>query len=88
MKPVFMTKDLVNVKWSRAVGDEGAHLKLHVRQGDSKTPEFNGIGFRMGNWAEYVLEGKPFDAVYTLEENEWKGKVSLQLNVKDLHTSD
>jgi single-stranded-DNA-specific exonuclease len=88
MKPVFMTKDLVNAKWSRAVGDEGAHLKLHVRQIDSKTPEFNGIGFRMGNWAEYVLEGKPFDAVYTLEENEWKGKVSLQLNVKDLHTSD
>ena len=88
MKPVFMTKDLVNAKWSRAVGDEGAHLKLHVRQIDSKTPEFNGIGFRMGNWAEYVLEGKPFDAVYTLEENEWKGKVSLQLNVKDLRKSD
>ena len=88
MKPVFMTKDLVNAKWSRAVGNEGAHLKLHVRQADSKTPEFNGIGFRMGNWAEYVLEGKPFDAVYTLEENEWKGKASLQLNVKDLHRSD
>jgi len=88
MKPVFMTKDLVNAKWSRAVGDEDAHLKLHVHQIDSKTPEFNGIGFRMGNWAKYVLEGKPFDAVYTLEENEWKGKVSLQLNVKDLHSSD
>jgi len=88
MKPVFMTKDLVNAKWSRAVGDEDAHLKLHVHQIDSKTPEFNGIGFRMGHWAKYVLEGKPFDAVYTLEENEWKGKVSLQLNVKDLHSSD
>lgn len=86
MKPVFLTRDLVNAKWSKAVGDEGSHLKLHVRPSDSRAPEFDGIAFRLGNWAKHVKEGKPFDAVYTLEENEWNGKVSLQLNVKDLHS--
>lgn len=86
MNPVFLTRDLVNAKWSRAVGDEGSHLKLHVRPNECRTPEFDGIGFRLGNWADHLAEGKPFDVVYTLEENEWKGKVSLQLNVKDMQT--
>jgi single-stranded-DNA-specific exonuclease len=35
-----------------------------------------------------IEKGNPFDACYHLEENEWNGVVSLQLNVKDIRFSD
>ena len=43
-----------------------------------------GIGFGMGDKYDLISNGKQFRAVYTIDENEWQGNVSLQLKFKDI----
>ncbi len=83
MKPVFVTRNVVNAKWSKAVGD-GTHLKLDVIQHGKPDITFSGIAFGMGEYAERIKNKEPFDLLYNIEENEWKGNISLQMMVKDL----
>jgi single-stranded-DNA-specific exonuclease len=69
----------VRVASSRRVGKDKAHLKL-VLEDQGRT--LDGIAFRMGDKIGEVQER--MDIVYRLEENEWKGRRSLQLNVQDM----
>jgi single-stranded-DNA-specific exonuclease len=75
---VFVTRDL-RVSSCRTVGREAAHLKLSVTDG---WITYDAIAFRQGHWKEQMPER--VDLVYTFERNEFNGRVSLQLNVKDL----
>lgn len=82
MTPVFMAEGLTDSGYAKGVGQEGAHLKLAVNQ-DGWGP-IGGIGFNMGDKLNSVISRKPFDAVFSVDENEWQGNVSLQLKLKDL----
>ena len=75
---VFVSRD-VKVKSFRAVGSEGKHLKLTLA--DEHNTYFDAIGFRLG----HLLRSLPprVDVMYTLEANEWNGRTTLQLNLKD-----
>ena len=77
---VFVSRN-VKVKSSRTVGSEGKHIKV-ILQGDGAGIFFDCIGFRLGHLQK---ELPPFvDVLYTLETNEWNGRTSLQLNLKDI----
>lgn len=82
MKPVFLTRGVVDTGMARIVGDD--HLKMSLRMAGANGPAFDAIGFRMGAHFELVKRGQPFSVLYTLEENEWNGRTTLQLNIKDL----
>tara|TARA_R110002020_G_scaffold114593_2_gene263435 strand:+ start:49298 stop:50986 length:1689 start_codon:yes stop_codon:yes gene_type:complete len=82
MAPVFMTDHLRDNGYAKAVGQEGKHLKLTVCQYSG--PTIGAIGFNLGNQLGTVIGGKPFSAVYCLDENEWQGNVSIQLKIKDI----
>jgi single-stranded-DNA-specific exonuclease len=70
----------VKVKSSRAVGAEGRHLKLTLE--DSRGAAYDCIGFRMGELQKSL---PPYlDVMFTLEANEWNGRTTLQLNLKDI----
>jgi len=75
---VFVARN-VNVKSSRTVGSEGRHLKLSLE--DSTGAILDCIGFRMGDLRETLPER--IDVMFTLEANEWNGRTTLQLNLKD-----
>ncbi len=46
----------------------------------------DGIGFGLAE--KYaLLQAGPVDVVYTLDENEWDGKVKLQMRVVDVRGS-
>ena len=78
-RPTFMTRELSDTGWGRIVGE--SHLKLNVAQdGILKFPT---IAFGFGRLFHEVSKQKAFAMAYTIEENEWQGKVSLQLNAKD-----
>jgi len=87
MAPLFFTKNVMDRGYSRAVGAENEHLKLHMCTEKERLAEMNGIAFKMGCHSEYVKKGLAFDICYAIQENAWKGKVTLQLGVKDIKTS-
>jgi single-stranded-DNA-specific exonuclease len=82
MTPVFVSRNVHDFGYSKAVGEEGDHLKLFVRQDGSDA--LGGIAFNMGKYYSEVKTGSPFDIVYNIEENTWNNKTSLQLRIKDL----
>ncbi|MBT3321915.1 MAG: single-stranded-DNA-specific exonuclease RecJ [Anaerolineae bacterium] len=77
-RPIFVSRDL-SVKLARAVGSDKSHLKLKVSDGKVN---MDGIAFRLGH-LKPELPAK-VDLIYTFEVNEWQGRKSLQLNVKDI----
>ena len=80
--PVFMTENLKDTGYGKCVGDDKSHLRITVTQ--NGTPKLVCIGFGLGKKIELVANKKPFKAVYSIDENEWQGKVSLQLKLKDI----
>jgi single-stranded-DNA-specific exonuclease len=82
MTPVFMSKNIVDSGYAKPLGNDEEHLKAFVKQINS--PNFNAIGFGLGKKINTVKNNQPFDAVYVLEENEWKGNVSLQIQLRDI----
>ena len=48
------------------------------------TQPVNGIGFGLGDKLEYIKNKMPFNLAYAIDENEWNGRVSLQLKLKDI----
>ncbi|PJE39542.1 MAG: single-stranded-DNA-specific exonuclease RecJ [Flavobacterium sp.] len=82
MTPVFMTKGLKDSGYAKGIGSDEDHLKLYVKQNNS--PGFGAIGFGLGKKLDLVKNQQSFDAVYCIDENEFNGKVSVQLRLKDL----
>jgi single-stranded-DNA-specific exonuclease len=81
MRPVFLTRGVVQVGAPRIVG--GQHLKMTLTAPGSDL-RFDAIAFRQAHHFDLVQSGQPFSVLYAIEENEWNGRVSVQLNVKDL----
>ncbi|RYZ19291.1 MAG: single-stranded-DNA-specific exonuclease RecJ, partial [Sphingobacteriales bacterium] len=79
MQPVFVTEGVVDSGDSRVVGE--THLKLSIYQ-DGRMAE--GIAFGMADCYSEVAKGKPFDICYCIEENHFRGTVTLQLKIKDI----
>ena len=84
MTPVFMSKNIIDSGYAKTLGNDTEHLKVFVKQNNS--PNFNAIGFGLGDKLDLVKNRNPFEAVYVLEENEWNGTVSLQLQLRDVRT--
>ena len=81
MKPVFKTTSVRDNGYGKTVGADKSHLKLNIIYGaDKKT--YNAIGFGLGNKMKFIQNN--FDIAYSLDENEWNGRTSLQLLLKDI----
>ena len=81
MKPVFKTTSVRDNGYGKTVGADKSHLKLSIIDGaDKKT--YNAIGFGLGNKIKSIKGD--FDIAYSLDENEWNGRTSLQLLLKDI----
>jgi len=78
MRPVFVARNVVNSGYSKLLKE--THLKFEIRQ--NGVP-MSGIGFNMHEKAELVFSGKPFDIVFTIDENEYNGNTRLQMMVMD-----
>ncbi len=77
-RPIFVTRN-VKVKYSRTVGRDNSHLKLTLTDGKVT---LDAIAFRLGHLKADLPSH--IDLLYTFEVNEWQGKKSLQLNVRDI----
>jgi len=82
LSPVFMGEHLTDTGYAKGVGENGAHLKLSVTQ--HGVGPIGAIGFNLGDKLPLVAQRRPFSAVFSLDENEWQGNVTLQLKLRDL----
>jgi len=80
MRPQFVSRKVEIAGNPRLVGN-GDHLKFSAMQNGKA---FGAIAFNMGKYYSDLLSSKPFDLAYVVEENEWQGRKSIQLNIRDI----
>jgi len=76
---VFVARN-VRVKSARAIGADAKHLKLLLE--DEAGYTHDAIGFRLGDWQRKMPPR--VDILFTYEINEFNGRISYQLNLKDI----
>ncbi len=85
MTPVFMSDHLTDTGYAKCVGESNKHLKLTLTQDNRQ--KIGGIGFNLGSKIDLVSERKLFKAAYSIDENVWQGKASIQLKLKDIKSN-
>jgi len=83
MRPVFITRNVINTPWSKIVKEQ--HVRFVVK---NENVTLTGIGFNLAEKFSLLQMNKPVDMVYTLDENEWNGEKHLQLKVIDIRLSE
>lgn len=77
--PILLARNLI-VREKRTISD-GKHLKLRVQEQGS-TALFDCIGFQLGG---LIADLPPLlDAAFEVEINEWQGKRTVQLSLRDV----
>lgn len=79
--PRFVTRGLINNRYTKRVGKMGEHLKLDLTD---RSLAITGIAFGKGDLATYIQNGNPVDVCYSLEQNTYNGITSIQMKVEDI----
>ena len=82
MTPTFLTKNVKDTGYGKPMGQEEEHIKLFVKQNGSEG--IPAIGFGLGEKFDLITNQKPFQMAYCIDENEWNGKFSIQLRLKNI----
>jgi single-stranded-DNA-specific exonuclease len=88
MSPVFMARNLVSNSSVKLVGPYREHLKMEVFSEDAHDHVFQAIAFQQSDHYNLLSCGIPFDACFTIDENEYRGTTTWQLNIKDINPKD
>ncbi|RZK19979.1 MAG: single-stranded-DNA-specific exonuclease RecJ [Pedobacter sp.] len=83
MAPIFVTHDVYLDRHAMAVGAN--HLKINIKQQNS--PIFECIAFGLAEFQNLLQPKAPFSVCYTIEENVWRDKKRLQLNIKGIRVN-
>ncbi len=83
--PRFASENLLICEAKR-MGKDMSHLKLRVRA-EALDPT-DCVAWGQGEWTERVGPGDRLHAVYAPQINEWNGRRSLQLLLKDLRRAE
>lgn len=83
MSPLFFSKNLKDTGYAKGVGKEEDHLKCNLFQ-KAQGKRISAIGFGLGKHAEPIQQKTPFEAIFSIEENEWNNEVKLQLRLRDV----
>lgn len=84
MAPIFTTKNVMLAGTPQIVGTN--HLKINVKQQNSSI--FEAIGFNLGEFEKLLKPNQFFSICYTIEENNWKDKRRIQLNIKGIKINE
>lgn len=86
LQPVFVSENVRVVGVPTIVGK--GHLKMRVAQNGSGT--FEVIGFNMHEYLPLIRKSKDrqLNIAYSLEENHWNGRRSLQIRLRDIQVME
>ena len=82
--PVFMTENVYDDGNGRKVGAGGVHMKLDLIQESQPYHQIAAIAFNMSEYYNHIKSGNPLDVCYSIVENYYRDKSTLQLRIKDL----
>jgi single-stranded-DNA-specific exonuclease len=80
LNPIFSTENLNINGPLRFIGEDKSHVKLEL---NTKSSKINAIGFGIASKFKSLKKQK-VDLCYTLNENHWNNKTTIQLNIKDV----
>lgn len=80
-RPIFVTRNVINNRYTKRVGKTGEHLRLDVTD---RSAAISGIAFGKGDLALHLQNGNAVDICYELDENVYNGIRSLQMMVEDI----
>jgi len=80
-RPLFVSRNLINHRDTRAVGKNHEHLRLDVTD---RVAAITGIAFGRADMANHMQNGLPVDLCYELEENTFNHRTTLQIMVQDI----
>jgi single-stranded-DNA-specific exonuclease len=80
MRPKFVARNLKVVGNPRIIGN-GNHIRFRVKQERTSFPT---IGFNLSEHYEDLIKGNSVDLAFVVEVNEWRGKSTIQLNLRDI----
>jgi len=84
MRPVFLAKRVISGANTKKIGADRTHLRIHLMDDHERSVTMEGVAFHQAHWYETLVSGDPVDVLYSLDENHWNGRTTLQLQVKDI----
>ena len=81
-QPLFVTHKCMDSGGTRIVGKEQNHLRLEVI--DCNGVIISGIAFSKASYFQDIKQQKKFSIIYSIEKNEYNGKSSIEINIRDL----
>ena len=84
-KPKFLSRNVYVDGIPKLLGKDQSTIKFNIKQ---KGSLFEAIGFKMINEYEKLIKNVPIDVVYHISENHFNGKISLQLEIKEIRYSN
>ncbi len=87
MRPIFVTRRVRDYGTSRLVGKDKNHIRLEVIE-DESGAIIKGVGFNLEKHFSLIKSGEAFDICYTLDENTFNNKTTIQIMVKDIKKSE
>ena len=82
MRPVMVCHDVINRNSPKIVGKN--HVKMSVCAGDGAV--MDAVAFNFGDRIEELSSAQGYTMAFSLDENEWNGRTSLQLKIRGVET--
>ena len=79
--PNFVSRNVTDSGKAKRIGKEKSHLRLVL---NTSTKPITAIGFRMGEELIKTENNQEFDLCYSIDENTWNGRTSIQLRLKGI----
>ena len=84
-KPIFISRQLSILELPQILGKEQNVIKYSVNQNKD---EFVVIGFNMVDYYSELASGNKIDLVYSISKNYFRGRETIQLEMKDMRISN
>ena len=85
MRPKFISRNVEISGYPQLVGYDTSTLKFKIK---SDRMLLDAIGFNMAEHYEKLILDKAVDLAFIVSENVWRGKISIQLEIKDIKESE
>ena len=83
MTPLFYSNRLVDTGYARQMGGGNTHLSMNFFNSNFSTP-IKGVAFRQGIKYNRIKDGQPFEAIFSIHEEEFNQQTSVQYNIRDI----